>query len=172
MRAFFVTHRMKTESSASSAAPITPVSSIPQFSSMYASRDSNSWGVRPDGMASSTDIDAAELKRINECVRSGREAANIIAIRPASLTPRSAARSDPTASSTAKASSAHSSQLGRASNDTGSDAPIPRRSSMIKRLNDASRRSRLAYGGYSQRMSRASPIPGIHTKSTGPSPRT
>src|SRR6516225_9051108 len=72
MRAFFVTHRMKTESSASSAAPITPVSSIPQFSSMYASRDSNSWGVRPDGMASSTDIDAAELKRINECVlRSG-----------------------------------------------------------------------------------------------------
>ena len=70
--------------------------------------------------------------------RSGCNAANMIAIGPASCAAKIAVRSDPAASSTARTSSAHSSQAGMALRARWSDAPVPRRSKKINRLNDAS----------------------------------
>ena len=54
--------------------------------------------------------------------------------------PRSAARSDPTASITARTSSIRCSSVGRRSSGTRSDRPVPRLSNRISRQNDANRR--------------------------------
>jgi hypothetical protein len=50
---------------------------------------------------------------------------------PPSASANTTVRSDPAASSTARTSSAHSSQVGMALSGTASDAPVPRRSKRI-----------------------------------------
>ena len=64
-----------------------------------------------------------------------------------------AALSEPTASRTTRMSSAHSSHVGRWSNGTGSETPVPRRSNRITRLNDASRWRKYSLSGSSHRRS-------------------
>ncbi len=70
-------------------------------------------------------------------MRSGWVAANSAAIAPPSSIAYTAARSEPAASITATTSSICSSSVG--ARPSGSDSPVPRRSNMISRLNEASR---------------------------------
>jgi hypothetical protein len=70
--------------------------------------------------------------------RSGSKAANIMAIGPASSAAMIAVLVEPTASSTARTSSAHSSHAGMALRAKPSEAPVPRRSKKVNRLNEAS----------------------------------
>ena len=73
-------------------------------------------------------------------MRSGYVAANSRHIGPPSDAPKSAARSDPTASITARTSSIRCSSVGRSSSGTRSDRPVPRLSNRINRQKEASRR--------------------------------
>jgi hypothetical protein len=70
-------------------------------------------------------------------VRSGWVAANSAAIAPPSSQANTAAVREPTASITATTSSICSSSVGAPG--TGSDSPVPRRSNMIRRENEANR---------------------------------
>ncbi len=55
---------------------------------------------------------------------------------------------------------------------TGSEAPVPGLSKMIRRLNDESRRSHAVTRGSVQYRSMLEMKPGAQSRSTGPSPRT
>jgi hypothetical protein len=70
--------------------------------------------------------------------RSGYEAAYTIAIGPPSVSPITAVRSTPAASTTVRASSIHCSTVGSAFSGTGSEPPDPRLSKQTSRLNEAS----------------------------------
>ena len=78
--------------------------------------------------------------RTRALVRSGCVAAKSAAIIVPSLAPMIAARSDPTASMTARTSSIQSSSGGGVLEGIGSERPIPDLSNEISRLNDESRR--------------------------------
>ena len=69
-------------------------------------------------------------------------------MQPPSEWPKSAARSEPTASSTARTSSIRCSSVGRRSSGTWSERPVPRLSKRISRENDASRCKKWVKGGY------------------------
>ena len=86
-------------------------------------------------------------------VRSGWVDANTAANPAPSDTPRIEARSAPTASSTARMSSARSSSVGVVNTPPRSESPQPRRSKMSSRLNSASRRKNAASDGSSQNTS-------------------
>ena len=79
---------------------------------------------------------------------------------PPSEWPKSVARSDPTASITARTSSIRSSSVGRWVRSTGSDNPVPRLSKVIKRENDANRRKKRANDGSSHITSMFETHPG------------
>ena len=81
-------------------------------------------------------------------------AANSIAIGPASADAKIAVRVDPAASSTARTSSVHSSQVGTSLRGTSSDPPVPRRSNRMSRLNFINRARNAAYSGMSQKCSK------------------
>ena len=102
------------------------------------------------------------------CVRSGYVAANRIDIGTPSEMPMSTARSEPTASITARTSSI------RSSSGTGatlrSERPRPRLSKRIRRLNDASPRKKRAIAGFSHSTSRWLAKPCTNTRSRSPSP--
>jgi hypothetical protein len=83
-----------------------------------------------------------------------------------------AARSQPTASSTAPMSSAQSSQVGIAERATPSEAPVPRRSNATTRPIVPRRRKYSASAGVSQFSSTWVPNPQKYTMSTGPDPNT
>ena len=91
---------------------------------------------------------------------------------PPSECPSSAARSDPTASITARTSSMRSSSVGNPSVGTGSDRPVPRLSNRISRENEARRSRNLASPGSSHISSMLETHPGTYTRSNGPSPTT
>jgi hypothetical protein len=61
---------------------------------------------------------------------------------------------------------------GSESSGRGSEAPVPRRSNMISRENEASVRKNRAIPGSSQAMSRWPKLPVVITRSGGPSPST
>ena len=86
--------------------------------------------------------------------------------------PKSAARSDPAASITARTSSMRCSSVARLASGTRSDIPVPRLSKRIRRLKDASRRRNPARSGSSQPDSRCETQPLTKTRSLGPSPIT
>src|SRR2546421_4050104 len=77
-------------------------------------------------------------------VRAGCVALNSTAMGPPSEKPKSAARSEPTASITARTSSIRSSSVGRSWTLTRSDSPVPRLSKRISRLKEARRRKKRA----------------------------
>ena len=91
---------------------------------------------------------------------------------PDSLAASTAARSEPTASSTATASAAQSSSVGGDDGEHGSDSPTPRRSKRIKRVNAASRRRQRARCGSSAIMSTGMNPSVTMIRSIGPSPST
>jgi hypothetical protein len=103
-------------------------------------------------------------------VRSGYVAAKSAAIGPPSEMPRSAARSQETASSTARTSSMRVSRSG--SPPGRSDSPVPRLSNRISRANDERRSLKWAERGSSQSSSTCETNPMTMTRSSGPSPVT
>ena len=105
-------------------------------------------------------------------VFSGYVAANRLQSGPPSETPSSTARSEPTASITARTSSRRCSSVGSFSTGTGSDSPVPRLSKRIRRDIDASRPRNRANDGSLQKYSRCDTHPITKTRSTGPDPRT
>lgn len=105
-------------------------------------------------------------------MRSGCVAANRVQSGPPSNSPNNAACSDPTASMTALRSSSSTSGGGAAARGTESDSPIPRRSTMISRENEASDLRNLASRGCCQDTSSREYQPGTYTRSTGPAPAT
>jgi hypothetical protein len=86
--------------------------------------------------------------------------------------PMSAAFCDPAESRTATRSSVDCSKNARSACDTGSDRPVPRRSKMISRQNDASRSTNRAAGAKSQMASTLLNQAGMSTASSGPAPVT
>ena len=109
---------------------------------------------------------------ISAIVRSGYVAANSIAIGPPSETPSTTARSEPTASITARASSIRTSSDGSRSSDTRSDSPTPRLSNTITRANDERRVKNRANLGSVHIFSMCVTQPITNRMSTGPSPNT
>ena len=105
-------------------------------------------------------------------VRRGYVAAKSAHIATPSETPKSAARSEPTASHTAWTSPIRVSSVGNAESGTRSDSPVPRLSNRISRENVASRSKNRAIVGSSQAASTWETQPGTHTRSRGPSPIT
>src|SRR6266403_790997 len=103
-------------------------------------------------------------------VRSGYVAAKSTHIGPPSEMPNSVARSDPAASITARTSSMRCSSEGKSTRR--SESPVPRRSSMMSRENDASRVRKRAYEGSSQAYSTWETQPGTRTRSGPASPTT
>ena len=91
----------------------------------------------PTGSRAPTSAVAYEATRTSADVRSGNVAANSAQIGPPSAPPSSAARSEPAASITARMSSIISSN--EPSARIRSESPVPRRSNMIRRENDAIR---------------------------------
>ena len=89
---------------------------------------------------------------------------------PPSDTPQSAARSDPTASMTARTSSMRCSSVGMAL--TRSESPVPRLSKRMSRANEAMRSICGPMNGISQATSTWETNPGTITMSSGPSPTT
>ena len=79
---------------------------------------------------------------------------------PPSECPNSAARSEPTASSTARTSSMRSSRVGSSSFDTRSESPVPRLSKRISRENEARRSRKCAIAGSSHISSMFETQPG------------
>ena len=99
------------------------------------------------GEAPSTLIPTAKPSyRIKPIVRSGWLAANMALIAHPSEKPSRAARSEPTASITARMSSMRSSNVG--ASPTGSESPLPRLSNMISREKPASRSRKLVSVGF------------------------
>src|SRR5437870_4264454 len=95
-----------------------------------------------------------------------------MAIWPPSASPRSAVRSEPTASITLRTSSIHCSRVGSAASGTGSDTPVPRLSKQRSRLKVARRRRKRASDGSSHMTSTLLPQFGTNTRSRGPLPTT
>jgi hypothetical protein len=79
---------------------------------------------------------------------------------PPSECPKSAARSEPTASRTARTSSIRSSSVGSLSFDTRSERPVPRLSNRMRRENDARRPRNRAIAGSSHISSTFETHPG------------
>jgi hypothetical protein len=95
--------------------------------------------------------------------------------RPLALSMKGAtttARSEPTASSTATASSVHCSKVGGEVGDPRSDNPTPRRSKRMSLLNDANRRWNRAIDGSSSTHSMGTTAPVKRRRSSGPPPST
>ena len=105
-------------------------------------------------------------------MRSGYVAANSMAIGPPSDTPSTTARSEPTASITARASSIRTSSDGSRSSDTRSESPTPRLSNTITRENDERRVKNRANLGSVHIRSMCVTHPRTNRMSTGPSPNT
>ena len=103
-------------------------------------------------------------------MRSGNVAANRTHIGPPSAPPNRAARSDPTASSTAPMSSMSSSN--EPSARMRSERPVPRRSKITSRAKAANFPRNVAYPGHHWFCSRWDRYPGAKTRSIGPSPCT
>jgi hypothetical protein len=89
---------------------------------------------------------------------------------PPSEYPKSAARSEPTVSMTARTSSMRVSRFGMSV--TRSESPVPRLSKRISRVNEASRARNRAQAGSSQKTSMFETQPGTSTRSRGASPTT
>ena len=79
---------------------------------------------------------------------------------PPSEAPKIAARSDPTASMTARTSSIRCSSVGSSLAGTGSDIPVPRLSNRISRENEARRSKPSARSGSSHASSTCETQPG------------
>jgi hypothetical protein len=109
-------------------------------------------------------------QRIKPAVRSGYVAAKTALIIPPESMPRSAARSDPAASMTARTSSIGTSSV--SSSRRGSEIPVPRLSNWITLANSASARRNSARAGIDQPTSMLETKPGAKTTSIGPSPKT
>ncbi len=97
---------------------------------------------------------------ISALVRSGYVAAKSRHMVPPSECPKSAVRSDPTASRTARTSSIRCSSVGKLSFGTRSERPVPRLSKRIRRENDASRSRSRAMDGWSHIASTFETQPG------------
>ena len=93
-------------------------------------------------------------------------------IGPPSETPNTTARSEPTASITARTSSMRVSRSGSRSSGTRSDRPTPRLSNRMSRENDARRSRNLPKFGSSHITSMFVTHPITKTMSIGPSPTT
>ena len=115
---------------------------------------------------------AVALARMSAEVRSGWVPAKKTAIGLASTWASKAACSEPTSSRTATRSWAYVSHGGSESSGRGSEAPVPLRSNMISRENEASVRKNRAMPGSSQAMSTWPKLPVVITRSGGPSPNT
>ena len=103
-------------------------------------------------------------------VRSGLVHEKTIDNGPPSEIPNSAARSEPTASRTARISAIRSAKVG--GSPTGSESPVPRLSKTIRRLNEARRFRNWLRCGSSHATSRWETKPWTSSRSSGPSPRT
>ena len=143
---------------------------VPHSRSIRAKRRSIWVGVIPQGYSGSESPRANVPYSTSAAVLSGYVAAKRIHIGPPSEIPNSVACSDPAASITARTSSIRCSSVGRVA--TGSESPVPRLSSRIKRQKDVSRRRNLANDGSSQAFSTCETQPGTRTRSNGPSPTT
>ena len=113
--------------------------------------------------------DAATPHNTTDVTSSGCIAA-YSAQRPESLTPNRLVRSRSAPRMTACTSSICCSSVGALS--TGSDSPVPRRSNITNRANDAIRCRYRAVTGSSHMSSTWDAGPGAYTKFTGPSPTT
>ena len=142
----------------------------PQRSESVVIDSSNSSRVlSPHGQSSVLSSLTSAPARSKATVRSGKLAANSIDIGPPSDSPISAARSEPTASITARTSSMRSSSVPTCAR---SESPIPRLSNRITRANEPSRSMKRRYDGSSHLTWRFVNEPSTKTMSTGPSPTT
>jgi hypothetical protein len=91
---------------------------------------------------------------------------------PPKPTLHSAVRSDPTASSTARASSTQRSTVGGVDAWSGSDRPMPRRSMRMSRQNEPIRARKRSQRGWSPAASIDMSVPGSSSTSMAPSPTT
>ena len=97
---------------------------------------------------------------MSELTRLGADAASIIAMKAVSWTPKSVADLEPTASITARTSSAISSSGGEAWGEYRSEHPTPRRSSRISREKEERPSRKRAIGGTSHETSTFDTHPG------------
>src|SRR4029453_13725009 len=111
-------------------------------------------GRKPNGVVVGGHELAVVGDKMRALTRSGWVAAKMMAAGPASTSASSAARSAPTSSRTAASSSAKAPQGGKGGGGGGSEMPVPLRSKMISRQNDASVRQNRVIPGSSQPMSR------------------
>ena len=109
---------------------------------------------------------------ISALVRSGYVAANRRHMFPPSEWPKSAVRSEPAASRTARTSSIRSSSVGNLSFGTRSESPVPRLSNRIRREKEASLPRNPAIPGSSHIASMFETQPGTYSRSMDPSPTT
>ena len=120
-------------------------SRVPQCSSTRRISSATNAARSGDGCARSTSRAPGSIPyKTSERVRSGCVAANIEHTKHPSSEPSNATCSDPTAFITVRTSSASSSRGGRSCGEKRSDSPVPRRSTTIKRENDASRTKNFA----------------------------
>ena len=123
----------------------------------------------PQGQSSVVSSLTSAPQSSNATVRCGKLAAKSIDIGPPSDSPISAARSEPTASITARTSSILSSSVPAW---TRSERPMPRLSNRITRAKEPRRSTKRRYEGSSQTTCRLVTKPSTKTMSTGPSPTT
>ena len=143
-----------------------PVSSV-------VSMDGSRWVTdSPIGKSGASRNLAKQSTRMRLDTRSGCAAAYGIARIPPPMLAISAARSQPTVSSTAGMSVMNSSRVGREDVGIGSDNPVPRLSNMISRPNVDRRSRSAASGGTSHWASRFPNHWSSRRMSGGPSPTT
>jgi len=115
-------------------------------------------------------VRAVVPKSARAITRCGCVAAKTSANDPESPAAKTTALDDPAASSTARRSSIRTSSGGAPS--TRSESPLPRLSNVIRRKRCASCSRNARRYGSSQTSSTCCVLPGIHSRSSGPSPTT
>ena len=171
-RSYFAHERRIRSSPATDGANRSIITPRPVSSSASSSAGASSAIGAPIGKSGASRNRAKQSTRMRLETRSGCVAAKGIARIPPPMFEISAARSDPTVSSTAGMSAMNSSRVGSVEVGIGSDRPVPRLSNMISRPNVARRSRRAASGGTSHWASRLPNHWSRSRMSGGPLPMT